>query len=78
MPAFFNIGLFKNDQVNTSSSLSFGQNIVQNRNGSKVNQGSTNVGDGINNLPIAFHLNGDPDLQDQLNLDAQNLGAGQV
>lgn len=78
MPAFFNVGLFKNDQVQTGGSVGFGQNIIQNRNASKFNQGSTNEGDGINALPIALHLNGDPDFQDQFNLDTNNLGTGQV
>ncbi|MFD1427177.1 hypothetical protein JOD24_001981 [Kroppenstedtia sanguinis] len=78
MPAFFNIGLFKNDQVQTGGSVGFGQNIIQNRNSSKFNQGSTSVGDGVSTLPIALHLNADPDLQDQLILETNNIGTGQV
>lgn len=78
MPAFLNFGFIKNDQITSGGTISFGQNIVQNRNATKTNNGSVNVGDGLNNLPIILHLNADPDAQDQNAIDAQNFSGPQV
>lgn len=78
MPAFLNFGFVKNDQVTSGGTISFGQNIVQNRNATKTNNGSVNVGDGLNNLPIILHLNADPDAADQTAIDAQNFTGPQL
>ncbi|WP_018131643.1 hypothetical protein [Effusibacillus pohliae] len=78
MPAFFNFGWFKNDNLTQGGSVSFGQNIVQNRNATKQNNGQLTIGDGFNNMPIIYHLNADPDAVDQNAIDAQNFGGTQA
>lgn len=78
MPAFLNFGFIKNDQITSGGTISLGQNIVQNRNATKTNNGSISVGDGLNNLPIILHLNADPDALDQNAIDAQNFTGPQV
>jgi hypothetical protein len=77
MPAFVSFVWFKNDQVTNAGSLGIGQNIVQNRNATKQNNGAINVGDGFNNLPVLF-VNADPDVQDQAAIDAQNFAGPQT
>lgn len=72
MPAFVSLGGLKNDYVASGGSLSFGQNIVQNRNASKFNNGSINVGDGAIYTPN-WLLNADTDAIDQNAIDYQNF-----
>ncbi|MCH5586670.1 hypothetical protein MK805_17175 [Shimazuella sp. AN120528] len=78
MPVFFNFGFIQNNSITSSGSIGIGQNIIQNRNGTKNNNASTNVGVGLNNVPVLFHQNVDPDNIDQANIDAQNLGGPQL
>lgn len=78
MPALFSFGLVKNDQVTNAGSFSFGQNIVQNRNATKQNNGFINVGDGLYNIPVLLQLNTDPDAVDQTAIDANNFAGPQV
>lgn len=78
MPALFSFGAIKNDTITTGGTLSFGQNIVQNRNATKQNNANINVGDGLLNAPIILHTNVDADAFDQNALDAQNFTGPQV
>lgn len=73
MPNFFSVGFFKNDNVSSGSSVSFGQSVLMHRNSTKQNNGSLAVGDGLITQPIMAHLNQDSDVQDNLSADAQNL-----
>lgn len=78
MPALFSFGWIKNDTITTGGSLSFGQNIVQNRNATKQNNANIIVGDGLLNTPIVVHTNADIDAFDQNTIDAQNFTGPQV
>jgi hypothetical protein len=78
VPAFNSFGVFKNDQVTNGGSIGFGQNIIQNRNATKQNNGSITVGDGLNLIGNGPFLNADTDGQDMTNIDTNNIGAPQI
>lgn len=72
MPAFVNLGGVKNDYLASGASLSIGQNMIQNRNASKFNNGNITVGDGPNYTPH-WLFNIDTDGIDQNAIDSQNI-----
>lgn len=78
MPVFFNLGFVQNNSITSGGSIGVGQNIIQTRNGTKNNNASTNVGIGINTVPVLLHQNVDLDNIDQANIDAQNIGGPQL
>ncbi|BCJ86684.1 hypothetical protein [Effusibacillus dendaii] len=78
MPALFTFGFFKNDQLTQGSSVGFGQNVFQNRNSTKQNNGSITIGDGVNWIGFGMNLNGDQDAQDMTTFDAQDFAGPQV
>lgn len=78
MPAIINLGIHKENQVTAGGSVSFGINIVQNRNSTKQNFTVQSIGDGFIQLTTANYLNVDTDMVDMPNYDALNIAGPQM
>jgi hypothetical protein len=78
VPAFINLGFYKGNQVNTGGSVSFGLNIVQNRNSTKQNFTAQSIGDGFKQLNTIHYLNMDSDLIDTPSFDAMDIAGPQI
>lgn len=55
-----------------------GINLIQNRNATKQNNGVFTIGDGVSTIPTTNLVNWDPDKVDMINIDANNVGGGQI
>lgn len=77
MPAYIQFGFFQSNQVTQSAVVSFGENVIQNRNSTKQNIGNFMVTEGISSSRIANLANVDPDLFDQISVDANNFSGVQ-
>jgi hypothetical protein len=72
------LGFLKSNSVTNGANISFGINIVQNRNTTKQNIGNYVVSQGIVSLQAAQVTNMDPDFVDSWNYDHNNFTSPQI
>lgn len=70
-------GFFKSGIVTQGGAISFGVNIVQNRNATKQNNGNLAFSGGFLMIPVTSMINYDADIQDSWNYDANNFAGSQ-
>ncbi|PTM56933.1 hypothetical protein [Desmospora activa] len=72
------VGVIKTNIVTQGGIVGVGINLVQNRNATKQNNGVFTIGDGVSYIPTSTLVNWDPDKADMVNIDANNVGGGQI
>lgn len=78
MPANIWFGFFRSNVVAQGGAISFGINIIQNRNSTKQNNGNYAISGGFLAIPVVNLVNYDADIQDSWNYDNNNFVGPQI